>query len=272
MPWTNKTWTMSSGSEYVSFSDGEAAFHFVVNWSSITPAMAKDDIVEDADTYYLLSEFYELVKDNVTEEWADAKTEVPVEIEAVIVEEFKSVKAQQVWFVWDGVTYQNNKTTMPLYEVVDYDGNVLWTQSLVETNWKFAVLAGDDATTYTSIMTDMITQWAGKTKVSYSFSETIREGFELDNIASKWDLGTAGYDCAVDSADNLKFTLNITNLIPGTWVLIATAWDKLPWVAEWTSVDISAGLADTIVGDWEGWIYLTADAEDAIEVELTNAP
>lgn len=272
MPGTNKTWTFAPHNDNIQFTDGTTSIFIVENWSWISPTMIKDYIIVDSDSYYIFMELAYDVADNIDEYWPDAKTVISEEDKAIIVNAFNQLTSQIVYFNWDGVTYQNNKNTMPLYNVEDYFGKKLWTQSMVETNWKFAILWGNDWNKYTDLMTELITQWEGVMKVPYPFSATIREGFELNNIASKWDLGSSWYDCFVDSPNNLKYTLNLTDLVPWTWALIATAWDKLPWVTEWTSVSLSSELSDAIIGDWEGWIYLTESTGDGIEIELTNAP
>lgn len=272
MPGTNKTWYFAPHNDNIQFTDGTTSIFIVENWSSISPTMIKDYIITDSESYYIFMELAYDVADNIDEYWPDAKTVISEEDKAIIVNAFNQLTSQIVYFNWDWVTYQNDKTTMPLYNVEDYFGKKLWTQSMVETNWKFAILWGNAWTTYTNLMTELIAQWEGVMKVPYPFSATIREGLALDNIPSKGDLWASGYDCIVDSPSNLKFTLNLTDLVPWTWVLSATAWDKLPWVTEGTSVSLSSELADAIIGDWDGWIYLTADTADWVEVELTNAP
>lgn len=267
MPWTKKTWTMSKGSWYVSFTDGETGFHFINNWSAIRPWMQDDLLIEDVDTYHTMLAFTETVDDNIRAEGAEAETIVPDEIKALIVDNFQTMKAQQVYFDWDGVKVWNNDNRFPIYNVVDYDGKVLWEQWMLETWGKFAYLEWNDWDTYGDIIIALLQQGAGKIKIDYNFSAVIREGFTLNSRPSKWGLAEDGYACYVPTVNNYMYKLSFNN--DGILQLIlAEAGQGIPGVDAWTVVTLSNEAEDYIAHNREGWIYLDAIGDEKVLGEL----
>lgn len=269
MPWTNKTWTISRGSWYVSFADGATKFHIVENGSAISAAMVtnKDVIIEDNADYIKLAMLYETIQDNIAQDWAEAKTTVSDDEKDIIVAGFNTLKNQQVWFDWDGTTFWNNNNSFPLYNVVDYNGEVLWQQWLLETGGKFAYLEGNDWDTFMDYYSDLLQAGATKMKVDYEFSGVIREWFALESRPSKGGIDVDGYTCYVPTTTWYLYKLSFTN-DNVLQLIMAEAGQWIPGVDAWTVVTLSNEAEDYIAHNWEWWIYLDAIGDEKVLWEL----
>lgn len=269
MPWTKKTWTISSWTGYITFSDGDTKFHILETGSAITANMVNNNdvvIIDNAD-YMKLAMLYDEIQNNVRENWENAKTELSDDEKEVIVSWFTTLKDQQVWFEWDGRTFWNNNNNFPLYNVVDYNGKVLGQQWLLETWGKFAYLDGKLWDTYMDYYTALLQAWATKMKIDYDFSATIREWFELNNRPSKWGLTDSGYACYVPTTDNYMYKLSFTN-DGKLQVILAEVGRWIPWVTEWKVVTLSNEAEEYIAHNREGWIYLDAIGDEMVLWEI----
>lgn len=271
MPWTKKTWTMSRGAGYVSFADGSTKFHIVETGSAISASMVvnKDVIIESETDYIKLAMLAETIQDNIAQDGANARTEVSDDEKDIIVAGFTTLRNQQVWFDWDGVTYWKNRPAFPVWDVVDYDGKVLGQQWLLETWGKFAYLDGNDGDKFQDYQEALAQAWATKMKIDYDFSWVIREGFALNSRPSKWEVADDGYNCYVPTVNNYMYRLSFTN--DGILqIIIAEAGQWIPGVEAWKQITLSNDAENYIAHNREGWIYIDAIGDEKVLWELAE--
>lgn len=268
MPYTNESWRVFANGSYIAVSnDNWLNYYYIADESdrSWLPAQAEYEyVIVDESLYNTLSWLIDKLGAATDEYWVDAKTATTSKETNALLEGYRWTTKVSLYFNWDW-EWDTSKPSELVFDVLNFRWEKLWKMSLTSVNGKAMIYVWEDDAVLADYVSKIIAQPNTNILIDYRLSLSIRDLFDADIV----DSVIVSWVIRVHSDEDWLYDLSIDdNSTP--YVFTATAWDNLPWVTEWTSKDLSSEAVELIYVDWYDWVYISQEADLAIQWELSS--